>query len=550
MTTTPMFPKPIPPPQFVRVVGFRNHTAPPSTPARMEDEIDDYVAWGWTDICMGVTNVTGHGTLRLLRPNGGTTEASALAAWQQFAERCVKRGIRVHMSLWHKPAWHQALLVLTPRLSNALGSLLTSVIWDIEGETLRHDVQFDHRTAGRDIAQMRSVMPCPWGVTVQIGHMQYAAPRVRPYLEQASWNLVQVLGFENAKKSMGLKNPATLPGFYHEQAIDLLDTAYAWLKKHCHSTVLIAAYWQHVEGVDVDDVVGAACSALLSAGRRDVGVFSDGWMRKEPEVVRELLRRTDNPRGDEGVVVAEVSAGASPDSIVFTVDEVALDQFGADALTRPTMGEPMVRLPKHEARFVYDAMRAGYAEHGWRFGEREYELILTEVRNASKTPDVYDDLYYMLWRVGDIIDGYVVAFNCDPSRKYLVNPVRMARNRGGTLIACHPQQITNYVHAPHMGKRRGSLCQYRATGAIDGWRDGNRDGVVDIDGPGVKRDRGMFGRNSHPGGRRGTGSAGCGTYPPALEPAIEQLYAKQSKRHGRTSFCVAIISEEEFRRWL
>lgn len=552
MTIQPLFPKPLPPLQFERVVGFRDHTAPPSTPEAMQAEAEEFISWGWTDIVCGVTNVVGS-SVRLLTPKGGQGRASALSAWQRYFEVLVKNGIRVHASFWHKPAWHQDLLVLTPLLARMTGSMLSTVIWDIEGETLNVSVKFDHKTAGSDIRHMRAQIKSEgghrapvWGVTVQIGHMQRAPRRVRPYLLEAEWNLMQVLGFENAKRSMGVKNPATLPGFFHEQAIDLLDSAYAWLAKHCHTTVLIAAYWQHIEGVDTEDVVGAACSSLLAAGRRDVGVFSAMWMRREGEVVRELVRRSDvtSPRA------VPVKESQPEPEMVFTVDEVALDQLGFDALTRPTMTSPRVTLSKEEAQRIWDACERGYGEQSWRFPARDYELLLHAVRSESRTPGTYDDLLYVCRKVGERLDGWVVAFNCDPSPKYLVNPVRMARNRGGAAILCHPQQITNYVHAPHMGKVRGSLCQYKPTGPVDVWRDGNRDRVLDLSGPAVRRDRGMFGINLHRGGAKQTGSAGCQTYPPALWQWFEGLFDAQDKHVGPRSYSYAITSEEMFRTWL
>ena len=532
-----LFSPPVSPTLLERLVVFRDHTPPPASLAECEEEVRELLSWGATDVVCGVTNVVGSSP-RLLAPKGAEGESAALRAWRMFGEVCVKAGLRMHVSLWHKPAWHRAVLGISARLDEAMQGVCTSVMWDIEGETFGPRVTFDHVRAAAQVAALN--LTAPFAVTIQPWHVRKAAP----YLKISSWCLLQVLSFQDDARGIGTSNPWSMPGLWQEEVLDDIEGRWSWVERGgCQVVLLLPAYKQDWGGVSYEDAFAVSLAPVLQRGRREVGLFSALHLRKRGgrDIAKDAPGRVERGlRAHVGVTDAMRSGADTDEGAASIVAETIAFEEGTALLSVPTSRVPHMELSTAEAARVYRTLGRVYAGHGWAFESRELGVLVTAARSMSRIAGQYDDRLYMLWLQNGVIHGEVFAFNCDPSPKYLQRPVRQAQQRGGTAALVHPQQITGYYHARHMGKTLG-LCQYRKTGKARVWRDGNKDDRLDYDSAPI--DEGHFGINWHVGGRKDVGSAGCLTWPPQVHTLVNRRLRQHSSRYGRVD--AAIISEEE-----
>lgn len=537
MKRQPLFTPPVAPTLLERLVIFRDHTEPPATREECIEEVRELQSWGASDVVCGVTNCRGSSP-RLLAPEDDPGEASALRAWRLFGEVCTKVGIRLHGSLWHKPAWHRALLALSARFDAAMQGVCASVMWDIEGETFGPKITFDDSRAAAQIEALN--LNAPFAVTIQPWHVRKAAP----YLKISSWCLLQVLSFQDDAKHIGTSNPWSMPGLWQEEVLDDIEGRWSWVERGgCQIVLLLPAYKQDWKGVSYEDAFAVSLAPALQRGRREIGLFSAMHLRKGggKDLAKDAQGRVDRGlRAHVGITDAMRAGADTEDAAAGIVAETIAFEDALDLLSVPTSRVPYMELATEEAARVYRTLGRVYAGRDWSFESREFGVLMTAVRSMSRIAGQYDDRLYMLWLRGGVIHGEVFAFNCDPSPKYLRRPVRQAQNRGGTAALVHPQQVCGYYHAKHMGKTLG-LCQYRKTDKVRVWRDGNKDDVLDYDT--CPEDVGHFGINWHIGGRKDVGSAGCLTWPPQVHKLVNRRLRQHSSRYGRIN--AAIISEED-----
>jgi len=142
-------------------------------------------------------------------------------------------------------------------------------------------------------------------------------------------------------------------------------------------------------------------------------------------------------------------------------------------------------------------------------GPEPYDLNIIGIRSANPQPNKFDDLLCCAYR--EHIDGPFVikywAATTDPGTFCLENPTKYG-TEAGTAIVAEGQYRSAYKLDLHRGKYT-ALCQ--RSGAINVYRDGNRDDKVDMD-PGTIQN-GYFGCNIHKAGANSSNvdkwSAGC-----------------------------------------
>lgn len=515
----PLWPKDADPPRLERVVLFDDHDAPPTTDAEMRRLVEQAASWGVTDVVDGVSNVVG-GLPYIL---GSGTPQDRMKRLRDYAQAHEDAGLRYHTSLWHKPGpWHAELLRLTRALSDVLGELQASTIWDMEGHTFGPRSKMDHRQGAADAGKMSWDLACPWGMTIIPHHVDKA----RPYMSAASWLLLQVLSFEDPERGMGLANPHTMPGLWVEDILDALAGKWSWIEETTQTVILNASYkldqWRRV---DPEDAFMVPLLVLSGRGRKSGGVFSRLWMERSPLFGAELarigrLRDVDAPTRTE-----ELLGGETPES-----SENAL--WGVDVARdfRRDGDRAKVLFEGAEGARVYDDVRATVeAVYGFTWDDRAGAMNLVLVETPGGV-DAYDDDLLICW-VDDAGAKRVERYpaNLEPSSRSLRHPVPMARRRGGTAKIKVPQQVEGYV----IGEFRGALSLLalpRHTDPTTVLRDGDRDGVHEAEI--ATEDTGHFGIYGHQGGAKGTGSAGCWTWPRQCQRAVARRLRQHRQRHG------------------
>lgn len=164
--------------------------------------------------------------------------------------------------------------------------------------------------------------------------------------------------------------------------------------------------------------------------------------------------------------------------------------------------------------------------HGGVVRDRPGEINLVGVRTAHNTPDMTDDLLYILWR--DVPVGpwnaKVYPLETEPSVQYLTHPL----NPAGTAIM-YPGQ---YRNAYRIGLHRGRPALVQVA-PVKVYRDANRNGSVDLV-PGSDQS-GMFAINIHD--IQGD-LAGCQGVPAGLFPEVLAIARKHEERYGAIDYAL------------
>lgn len=140
------------------------------------------------------------------------------------------------------------------------------------------------------------------------------------------------------------------------------------------------------------------------------------------------------------------------------------------------------------------------------FTEQNYDLNLIACRSPSREAGKFDDIFHVIYRVGDRFIHESFPCTTDAGLYWLHNPSRVA----GTAILVPGQYRSVYKLDMHAGKYL-ALCQ--RNGVVQVYRDNNRDSILDHNPDSIET--GYFGINIHRASRYGEAedvgrySAGC-----------------------------------------
>ena len=175
---------------------------------------------------------------------------------------------------------------------------------------------------------------------------------------------------------------------------------------------------------------------------------------------------------------------------------------------------------------------------GYPVFDGQYDLNLFGIRKRNGAPNAFDDLVGCAYRQGGQWMNHFWKATTDPGQYYLLNPLQVK----GTAILCPGHYRGIWEIDQHRGQYE-ALCQ--RGGEVTVWRDANRDGEFDTDGP---TDTGFFGINLHKAGQHSTRvdrwSAGCQVL--ANESDFEEamrLARLQVATTGCKTFSYALLEE-------
>ncbi len=199
----------------------------------------------------------------------------------------------------------------------------------------------------------------------------------------------------------------------------------------------------------------------------------------------------------------------------------------------------------YDAPKILSAIRA--AGHTTFEGKNAYDLNIFGIRAASTTPNAFDDLVGCAYRDASLAWCCEVwKATTDPGLYWLRNPGKVA----GTAILVPGQYRGVYAIDKHNGSYE-ALCQ--RNGDVTVYRDADRDGTLDTDGP---KDTGRFGINIHHASYTGTSilvgkwSAGCQVIA-SIEDfnRLMELARLQIRHHPKwTSFTYTLLTEQQARQ--
>ena len=141
------------------------------------------------------------------------------------------------------------------------------------------------------------------------------------------------------------------------------------------------------------------------------------------------------------------------------------------------------------------------------FTDYNYDLNLIACRSPSRVSGVFDDVFHVVYRMGDRYIQESYPCTTDAGLYWMHNPSRVE----GTAILVAGQYRGVYKLDLHAGKYL-ALCQ--RNGSVSVYRDNNRDDVLDMDPQTIQTGSG-FGINIHRAHSRydveevGRYSAGC-----------------------------------------
>tara|TARA_A100001515_G_C4564582_1_gene207720 strand:- start:641 stop:1210 length:570 start_codon:yes stop_codon:yes gene_type:complete len=155
-------------------------------------------------------------------------------------------------------------------------------------------------------------------------------------------------------------------------------------------------------------------------------------------------------------------------------------------------------------------------ELGYPVFDGQYDLNIVGIRKRNGAPNRFDDMLTCTYRKQGQWIAHYWAATTDPGQYYLLNPLQIK----GTAILCPGHYPGVWEIGMHAGKYE-ALCQ--RGGEVTVWRDANRDGQADMNGP---TDTGFFGINCHKSGSGSSTavnrwSAGCQVF--ANESDFEEL---------------------------
>lgn len=142
------------------------------------------------------------------------------------------------------------------------------------------------------------------------------------------------------------------------------------------------------------------------------------------------------------------------------------------------------------------------------FVNKNYDLNLIACRSPSREAGRFDDVFHVIYRVGDRFIHESFPCTTDAGLYWLHNPSRIE----GTAILV-PGQYKGVYKLDYHGGNRSHLALCQRAGKVKVYRDNNRDEILDHD-PGTIQS-GYFGINIHRASRYGETenvgrySAGC-----------------------------------------
>lgn len=180
----------------------------------------------------------------------------------------------------------------------------------------------------------------------------------------------------------------------------------------------------------------------------------------------------------------------------------------------------------------------------------DYDLNLLGIRNANVKSDAFDDKYIVYYKVNKKWDIYYFSCTTDPGKAHLMNPIFDEAKKDGALILKHGEQ---YRSAYTLGFHGGGNWRHRAliqTGKLKGFRDNNRDDILDLDPTSVTE--GLYGANHHTAFLTadatvvGAWSAGCQVINKHIEyKKLIDLWERAAKIWGST-FSYTLLHQKDF----
>lgn len=135
---------------------------------------------------------------------------------------------------------------------------------------------------------------------------------------------------------------------------------------------------------------------------------------------------------------------------------------------------------------TYDELKAAIEKFKYKWFTKPYDLNVVGIRNASRTPNAYDDTIAIAWVDNDGNKRVFCApITTDPGMFYLQNPM----NPAGCAILVPGQYLGSHKLGKHQGKYK-ALVQVKPMSV---YRDNNRDKFIDA----FKIQTGLFGINIH-----------------------------------------------------
>ena len=142
------------------------------------------------------------------------------------------------------------------------------------------------------------------------------------------------------------------------------------------------------------------------------------------------------------------------------------------------------------------------------FTDKNYDLNLIACRSPSRVANEFDDVFHVVYRVGDRYFQESYPCTTDAGLYWLHNPSRVE----GTAILV-PNQYRNVWRLDYHGGNKNHLALCQRNGPVQVYRDSNRDEILDMDPDTIMQ--GWFGINIHRASSKHTAerverySAGC-----------------------------------------
>jgi len=190
----------------------------------------------------------------------------------------------------------------------------------------------------------------------------------------------------------------------------------------------------------------------------------------------------------------------------------------------------MIELSGKQADKWGARLDAVFARQGWRVFVGTWNVTMFGVRSDVRECDRFDDLLGAHFRDGTGARRlWLARATTDPGKTYLMSPL----NAKGTAILGVGKHDGLWVPGEHKG--RPALVSTRLT---YGWRDVNRDAIIDDVGP-IHRDLAgiyLHGTRDRDGGRVGPFSAGCQVTDEQAdaEQFVEAVQMQEKHGHGRS----------------
>lgn len=192
------------------------------------------------------------------------------------------------------------------------------------------------------------------------------------------------------------------------------------------------------------------------------------------------------------------------------------------------------------------ALKETMAKMGYVWFEDKPNVIA--VRTALQVPDIFNDLYFIVYKENGVEKMYSSIVTVDPGVTYQVKPL----NPKGCAAIAPGQYIDAYQLGFHQGKENHRA--FIQIGKIKVYRDNDKDGILELDPDTIEE--GMFGCNQH--GARvedktghvidrankiGPWSAGC---------TVQERWSKKEeacdiveKNYGKIKFSYTVLEEKD-----